>query len=334
MKKIYLLIIFYLFPSVLLAEVNIYSARKEALIKPILKQFTQETGIRVNLVTGKADALIKRLEIEADQSPADVLLTVDAARLYRAKEKGLLQQLPTGFVADRVPAHYRDDQNTWLGLSVRSRVIVYAKDKIQPEQLSSYEDLSDAKWRGKICVRSSSNIYNQSLMASLISVLGEQKAEQWAKGLVENFARSPKGGDRDQIKAVAAGQCQLAIVNTYYIGGMMASTVDAERQAVGKVGVFWPNQSDRGAHINISGIALLQSAKHRDEALQLIEFLLSDKAQRWYAETNFEYPVVEGIPASADLESWGEFKSEQIPLNLLGEFNAKAVRIMDRAGWQ
>ncbi len=334
MSRLTVLLIFTLLSQVTFAEVNVYSARKEALIKPILKQFTDKTGIRVNLVTGKADALIKRMEIEGELSPADALITVDAARLYRAREKGLLQALPDNFMADRVEPVYRDTQNTWIALSARSRVIVYARDKVNPADLSAYEDLVDGKWKGKICVRSSSNIYNQSLMASLIAHHGAEQAEQWANGLVNNFARAPKGGDRDQIQAVAAGQCQLALVNTYYVGGMHESTDTAQRQAVNKVAVFWPNQQGRGSHVNVSGIGITKSAQNREAALQLIEFLLSDEAQRWYADTNFEYPVVPGIAASQLLQSWGEFKADTIDLEMLGKNNADAVRIMDRAGWK
>ncbi len=316
------------------AEVNVYSARKESLIKPILKDFSKATGIRVNLVTGEADALIKRLEIEGRNSPADVLLTVDAARLYRAREQGLLQQLPQGFAAERVPDRYRDNHNFWIGLSVRARIIAYASARVDVSRLSVYAQLADPEWRGKLCVRSSSNIYNQSLLASRIAHLGPEQAEAWARGLVANFARDPKGGDRDQIKAVAAGQCQLALVNTYYVGGMQASRLKPEREAVAKVAVFWPDQEGTGAHVNVSGIGITRASKNTEEALRLIEFLLGDEAQHWYAETNFEYPVVDGIPVSETLRGWGEFKADTLSLEQLGKLNSEAVRIMDRVGWK
>ncbi|MCG8324494.1 MAG: extracellular solute-binding protein [Thiotrichales bacterium] len=332
MRNFLFVALIFLISSSVSAEVNVYSARKEALIKPLFKEFTRATGIRVNLVTGKADALIKRLELEGEHTPADLLLTVDAARLHRARELGLFQELPPGLARDRLPAKYRDDRNTWVGLSVRSRVIVYARDRIRPDQLSSYEDLADPKWRGRICVRSSSNIYNQSLLASLLASLGAEAAENWAAGLVKNFAREPKGGDRDQIKAVAAGQCDLALVNTYYVGGMLNSSIDAEREAVSGVAVFWPNQTGRGAHVNVSGIGLTRASRNREEALQLIEFLLNDDSQRWYAETNAEYPVIAGIPPSVTLRQWGGFRADEMSLIRLGELNAEAVRIMDRVG--
>ncbi|WP_210418735.1 Fe(3+) ABC transporter substrate-binding protein [Aliikangiella coralliicola] len=316
------------------AEVNVYSARKEALIKPLLKRFTEETGIKVNLVTGKADALIKRLEVEGKNSPADVLLTVDAARLHRAKQQNLLQKVHSDYLSKHVPQNYRDDEGYWYGLSLRSRVIVYSPERVPGKQLSSYEDLADPKWQKKLCVRSSSNVYNQSLVASLIAHNGAEATEKWAKGLVNNFARSPKGGDRDQVKAVAVGQCDLALVNTYYVGGMLESKVEAEKKAASKVSVFWPNQSSRGAHVNLSGIGITQSAQHKKEAIKLLEYLVSDAAQTWYAKANYEYPVVAGVANSALLKQWGEFKPDAINMDLLGKYNAEAVLLMDRAGWK
>ena len=332
--KIILTITFVFFSALLqAAEVNVYSARKEALIKPLLDRFTDETGIQVNLITGKADALIKRMEVEGQYSPADVLITVDAARLYRASQLGLFAALDDSLL-NKVRADYRDENKKWIGLSLRSRVIVYAKDRVQPESLSSYENLAGSEWQKKLCVRSSDNIYNQSLVASLIAHLGAEQTGVWLKGLVDNFARSPKGGDRDQIKAVAAGQCDLALVNTYYVGGMLDSSIASEREAVEKVAVFWPNQADRGAHINLSGIGMTNSAKNTEQAHSLIEFLLKPESQAWYAETNYEYPVVDGINNN-NLESlWGPFKPESINMGLLGQHNAEAVILMDKAGWK
>ncbi|MBI4006755.1 MAG: Fe(3+) ABC transporter substrate-binding protein [Gammaproteobacteria bacterium] len=316
------------------AEVNIYSARNEVLIKPLLDQFTQQSGIEVNLVTGDADALIKRLEIEGDNSPADLLLTVDVARLQRAKEINLLQPVTSEILSGVIPETYRDNGSYWFGLSLRSRVIVYAKDRVKPDQLSSYEALSEPAWKGRICVRSSSHVYNQSLVASLIAHNGVDATEQWAKGLVGNFARPPQGGDRDQIKAIAVGQCDLALVNTYYLGGMLHSELEDEIQAAEKVALFWPNQSDRGAHINISGAGVTKSAKNKAEAVKLLEFMTSDGAQAWYAEKNYEYPVRSGIAISDTLKQWGEFVADELNLDRLGQYNAEAVRLMDRAGWK
>ncbi len=315
-------------------EVNVYSARKEQLIKPLFDEFSRQTGIKVNLITSKADALLKRLQTEGKNTPADLLVTTDAGRLHRAKESGVLQAAITDSMQQKVPANLQDKEGYWLGLTTRSRVIVYAKDRVNASELSTYEDLADSKWKKRICVRSSNNIYNQSLVSSMIAHQGEQKTAQWANGLVNNFARKPKGGDRDQIKAVAAGQCDLAIVNTYYLGQMINGNDDAQKEAASKVAVFWPNQSDRGAHINVSGIAVTKAAKNKDNALKLIDFLLSENAQAWYAEANNEYPVVAGVSLSETLENWGEFKSDALNLTQLGELNSTAVRIMDRAGWR
>ena len=330
-----LALILCLFSSALVAEeVNVYSARKQHLSKPLLKRFTEKTGIKVNLITGEADALIKRMELEADNSPADVLITVDAARLYRATEKNLFQPVESKFIASRLPANYRDQQGRWFGLSLRSRVIVYAKDRVSADQLSSYENLSQEQWQNRVCVRSSSNIYNQSLVASMIHHLGKDKTEQWIEGLVANFARAPKGGDRDQINAISTGQCDVAIVNTYYIGGMLDSISNAEKYAVDAINILWPNQADRGAHMNLSGIGLTRSSKHKEQAIQLIEFLLNDESQSWYAETNYEYPVVANVEHSELLKQWGEFKGDNMDMSLLGKYNRDAVMIMDRAGWK
>lgn len=315
-------------------EVNIYSARKEALIKPLLDKFTQQTGIEVNLVTGKADALIKRLQSEGRNSPADVLITTDAGRLHRAKAANLLQPVVSAVIEKQVPAKYRDPEGYWTGLSVRSRVIMFNKEKVDPAELSTYEDLAASKWKRRICVRSSNNIYNQSLVASMIAANGEESTAQWAKGLVANLARPPRGGDRDQIKAVAAGQCDIALANTYYLAKMIHSGKAEQLAVTEKIGVFWPNQKDRGAHVNISGAGITAHAANREQAVKLLEFLVSDAAQKWYAESNQEYPVRANVPVSEILAQWGSFKSDAINLAELGKNNTQAVKIMDRAGWR
>lgn len=315
-------------------ELNLYSARKEALIAPLLANFTAETGIKVNLVTGKADALLKRLKSEGRNSPTDLLLTTDAGRLYRAKAAGVTQPFNSRLLDSVVPASYRDPENHWVGLSVRSRPILYVKGKVDPAELSSYEALADPKWKRRICIRSSSNIYNQSLIASMMAANGEAKTEAWAKGLVANLARAPKGGDRDQIKAAAAGQCDIAIANTYYLAGMLNSDKENEKSAAMKMGVFWPNQNGRGAHVNISGAALTRYSQNPENAIKLIEFLASKKAQQWYAERNGEYPVRAGVAVGETLKAWGEFKADTLNLGKLGELNSEAVMLMDRAGWR
>jgi iron(III) transport system substrate-binding protein len=321
-------------PALASEEVNIYSARKEDLIKPLLDDFSKQTGVTVNLVTGKEEALLQRLQSEGANTPADLLLTSDAGRLAAAQQAGVLQTVKSAALAAQIPASYRDPEGYWYGLSVRARPIVYAKDRIKSAELSTYEDLAAPKWKGKICVRSSDSVYNQSLVAGLISHHGEAKTEAWAKGLVANFARPPKGGDRDQIKAVAAGECDLTLVNTYYLGGMVNAQDAAEKQAAAQVAVFWPNQKTTGVHVNISGAGVTAHAPHRDNAIKLLEFLASDPAQRWYADVNAEYPVNPAIAPSVTLKAWGEFKADTVNVAKLGELNAAAVRVMDRAGWK
>ena len=315
-------------------EVNIYSARKEDLIKPLLDDFSKQSGIAVNLVTGKEEALLQRLQSEGANTPADVLLTSDAGRLSAAQKAGVLQAVKSETLTAHIPASYRDPEGYWYGLSVRARPIIYAKDRVKPGDLSTYEALADPKWKGKVCVRSSDSVYNQSLVAGMISHHGEAKTEAWAKGLVANFARPPKGGDRDQIKAIAAGECDVTLANTYYLGGMVDSQDEADKQAAAQVAVFWPDAKSTGVHVNVSGAGVTAHARNRDNAVKLLEFLAGDSAQRWYAETNNEYPVNPAIPPSATLKSWGEFKADTLNVAKLGELNAAAVRVMDRAGWK
>ncbi len=315
-------------------SVNVYSARKEALILPLLERFSAETGIKVNLITGKADELLKRIEIEGEASPADVFITVDVGNLENAKAVGILQPLDSAMLTESVPAHLRDRDNQWFGLSQRARVIFYNRDRLNPAELSTYEDLASEKWRGRICIRSSSNIYNQSLVASMIVNDGAEKTETWAAGLVANFARSPAGGDTDQLRAVAAGQCDIAVANTYYYGRLLNSDKEEDRAVADSVGLFWPNQGDRGAHFNVSGAGIARHAKHPESAQKLLEYLVTPEAQAWYAEANNEFPVVPGAKISATLASWGEFKSDSVNLTLLGENNREALQLMDRAGWK
>ncbi|KAA6183420.1 Fe(3+) ABC transporter substrate-binding protein [Thiohalocapsa marina] len=319
-------------------EVNLYSARKEDLIRPLLDRFTDATGIQVNLVTGKADALLQRLRSEGVNSPADLLLTVDAGNLHRAKEAGVTQAITSDALTTAIPASYRDPQGHWYGLSLRARPILYVKGRVDPAELSTYEALAAPEWKGRICIRSSSNIYNQSLVASMITANGADATEAWARALVANMARPPKGGDRDQIKAAAAGQCDLAVANTYYLAGMLESDDPAEREPALQMAIFWPNQpgqgDGRGTHVNVSGAAVTKAARNRDAAIRLMEFLVSPESQAWYAEANGEYPVVESIDVSPVLAKWGRFKADTLTLDQLGALNGEAVRLMDRAGWK
>lgn len=314
--------------------VNIYSARKEALILPLLERFEAETGIRFRLVTGKADSLLKRIEIEGEATPADVFVTVDAGRLQQAKSAGILQAIDNPVLNQAIPKNLRDRDNQWFGLSLRARVIFYAKDRVRPEELSTYEALADEKWQGRICIRSSSNIYNQSLVASMIEHLGEPETEKWANGLVSNFARKPGGGDTDQLRAVAAGQCDIAVANTYYFGRLLNSGDAKDRQDAAKVRLFWPNQNGRGAHVNVSGAGIVRSARNKAAAEALLEFMVSPKSQAWYAEINNEYPAVPGAEISGTMRELGEFKADALNLTVLGENNKRALQLMDRAGWR
>lgn len=316
-------------------EVNIYSYRNERLIKPILDQFTEDTGIQVNLVTGEADALLQRLQSESKNTSADVLLTTDAGRLYRAKEAGLLQPVKSSALLAAIPAPLRDPDNQWFGLSYYGRVVIYNKKKVDPANLSTYEDLVDKKWRNRICIRSSGSINTQSLLASLIAHLGSDTAEAWARGIVANMARPPQGDDISQVRGVAVDECDLAVADTYYYGGLLSSQNPEDRKIVDKIAMFFPNQNDRGTYINVSGAGITRHAKNVDNARQLLEYLASDKAQAWYAEVNHEYPVKPSVPASDLVKSWGyPFKADNLNLNTLGELNAEAVKIFDRAGWK
>jgi len=274
------------------------------------------------------------LRIEGSKSQADLLITADAGRLHRAKELNLLRELHSERIDAAVPANLRDVDGTWIGLTMRARPIFYRKSAVDPTQLSTYEALTDAQWAGRICIRSSSNIYNQSLIASMIASVGADAAETFASGLVANLAKPPGGGDTDQLKAAAAGVCDLAIANTYYFGRLMASDSAEDRAVAEQLGVFWPNQGDRGTHVNISGVALTRAAKNSVDAIALVEFMLTPEAQNWYSEVNNEYPVVSGVEPSAKLASLGAFNADALNLTLLGENNRAAVELMDRAGWK
>ena len=316
------------------AEVNVYSGRKESLLRPVLERFSEETGITVNLVSGKADQLRERLLIEGRNSPADILITADVANLHRSVVAGLLQPIESEILGRRIPAAYRDPMKHWFGLSLRARVFVFAPDRIGRGELSTYENLAEPKWRRRIAVRSSSNVYNQSLIASMIATHGIDSTENWARGLVENFARSPQGGDTDQIRAVASGEADIAIVNSYYYGRLMASSKKRDKGLVESTALFFPNQDGRGTHVNVSGAGVTASAKNRLEAVMLLEFLASSEGQRLFAELNHEFPVSKDVGQSPIVSSWGPFKADQLNLALLGEHNGDAIRLADRAGWR
>ncbi|MFN0041949.1 MAG: Fe(3+) ABC transporter substrate-binding protein [Alphaproteobacteria bacterium] len=316
------------------AELNIYSTRQEHLIRPLLDAFSAETGIKVNLVSGGEDALFERLRAEGANSPADLFLTVDVGRLVRAKLAGMLQPLKSTALETAIPAELRDPEGEWFGLSVRARVIFHAKDRVKAEELSSYAALADSKWKGRICVRSSSNVYNQSLLAAMIATSGAAAAENWAKAMVANFARPPQGGDRDQILAVAAGACDIAVANTYYFAGLLQSQKAEDRQAAAKLALFWPDQKGRGAHINVSGAGVTKGARNKAEAQRFLEFLSGDMAQRLYAEAVYEFPVRRNVAISGVVADFGAFKSDTLSLAEIGKHQAETLRIFDRVGWR
>ncbi|MCT4542129.1 MAG: Fe(3+) ABC transporter substrate-binding protein [Vallitalea sp.] len=314
--------------------VNIYTDRHYDTDQALYDKFTKETGIAVNVVKAGSDELLERLSTEGEDTEADLLITSDVGRLYRAGEMNLLKAFDSSVVQENVPKHLRDTENLWTALTVRARVIAYSLDRVDPSILSSYESLTEPKWEGKVLVRSSGNIYNQSLLASFIALNGEEAAKEWAAGLVDNMARTPEGNDRDQMKAVVAGEGDVAIVNTYYVGKLLNSS-DAYEVEVGEnIGVYFPNQETNGTHINISGAAITKHGKNSENATRLLEFLTSKEAQFDYANANYEYPVNEGVEPSALLKSFGEFKVQEIDLSLLGEYNEEAVKIFNEVGWK
>ena len=334
MKKIFSILSVCMIYTNLYAQINVYSHRHYDSDKILFKKFTDQTGIKVNVIKGSADQLIERLISEGENSPADVLLTVDAGRLHRAKMAGILQPVKSRVLNDNVPSSMRDPDRQWFGLTVRARVIVYSKDRVKPSQLSTYEDLAKAKWRGKIAVRSSSNIYNQSLMASIIEANGTREALSWAKSVRKNMARAPRGSDRDQARAVAAGLADIAIMNTYYLGILANSSNPKDRDVFKKVSVFFPNQNGRGTHINISGAGITKSSKNKKDAIKFLEFLTSSESQKIFGNVNYEYPIKIETNQSDLLKSWGSFKPDKVNLSILGIKNSEAVKLFDKAGWE
>lgn len=313
--------------------VNVYSARHYDTDDQLIKRFTEETGVKVNIIEGKSDTLLARIKQEGDLSPADVFITVDAGRLRTAEEQGVFQPTRSKILESRIPASLRHPEGLWFGLTKRARVIVASRDRVPADLTLDYEDLADPRWKGRLLIRSSSNIYNQSLVASLIEANGESGAEEWCRGVVSNLARSPQGGDTDQIRAVAAGEGDVAVVNHYYLARLIGGK-EADRQVASKVRVIFPNQDDRGTHVNVCGAGVVKTAPNRENAVKFIEFLSSTPAQQRFAEGNQEYPVVVGIPTSRILEAFGPYQADPLNAATLGANNKKAVRTMDRVGWR
>jgi iron(III) transport system substrate-binding protein len=330
-------ILFTLTPSPAMAAekaLNIYSARHYQTDEALYRNFTEETGIKINRIEGKDLELIERLKNEAAHSPADVLITVDAGNLWIADQAGLFHPVRSKVLESRIPANLRHPDGHWFGFSTRARGIVYNKDRVNPSQIQTYEDLADPRWKGRICMRASGNIYNLSLMSSIIERLGEQRALEWAKGVVANFARDPKGGDTDQIKAVAAGECDLTLGNSYYFVRLMKSDKPDDRAVAQKVRMIWPNQASPGTHINISGAGVMKHAPHKEAAIRFLEYLASDEAQQYFADGNNEYPVVEGLLNNPELAALGKFKIDPINVSVYGKNQPLAQKLYDRAGWR
>ena len=310
--------------------VNIYSARHYDVDKELYKKFEEETGIKVNVVEGKAPELLERLKREGADTQADIFATADIANLYQAIESDLVQNVESDIVDKNVPENLRGDNNEWVGFTTRARIVAYDKESVKPEELSTYEDLTSDKWKDSILVRSSESSYNQSLLASFIELNGEEAAKNWAQGIVNNMARQPEGNDRDQVKAVAAGEGKLAIVNTYYVGRMLNTEDPEELKAAEKVNVFFPENT----HVNVSGAVISKHSKNKENAVKFIEFMTDEYAQKAMTEANYEYPVNPSVEPSELLKSWGEFKPQEIDITKIGEYNKKAVEIFNEVGWK
>lgn len=315
-------------------EINLYTGRHYETDEQLYEMFTEETGIEINVIKGKDDELIARLAREGKASEADLLITADAGRLHRAKVDDLLQEVHSDILEENIPEKYRDNDHTWFGLTKRARVIVYDQNNVDPADIQTYDDLTKVLFKQEVLIRSSENVYNQSLVASFIAIEGEDHAREWAQGMVDNMARDPKGGDRDQAIAVAAGEGDLAVMNTYYLGHMLNSENDEEVKAGEQLGIIFPNQDTTGTHVNISGVGLTASSKNKDNAIKFIEFLTTADIQKQFAENNYEYPVNPNVEPSELLKSWGEFKEQDISLTELGENGDEAIRIMNEVGWK
>lgn len=313
--------------------VTVFTARHYAADSVVFEAFTRKTGIEVKEVKGTAEELVESMKREGADSEADLFLTVDGGLLSYAKDYGVLQPLRSISIDNNVPSRWRDAEHYWIGIATRARVIVYAKDRVKPEELSTYESLTDEKWKGRVLVRSYSNLYNQSLLASFIALNGEAQAENWAKGIVNNFARAPEGGDRDQAKAIADGIGDVAIMNTYYLGQLSVSQDSGEARIPDGLGVFFPNQETSGAHLNISGIGLARYAKHKENAVKLVEYMTSREGQTLLSHESFEFPVNEQADVPDLLKSWGTFKTQQIEFSDFADYREKAIASFKRAGW-
>ena len=316
-------------------SLNLYSSRHYQTDEALYANFTKLTGLKINRIEAGEDPLIDRIRNEGRHSPADVLVTVDAGRLWRAEQAGLFQPVDSKLLESRLPPNMRVPNKQWFGFSARARVIVYNKATVNPANVQNYEDLAHPSLKGKVCTRSGSHVYNLSLMSALIEHWGEKKAEEWARGVVANFARAPKGGDTDQMRAVASGECEVALGNSYYYVRLMNSQKPDDRKVIEKIGLIWPNQKNFGTHMNISGAGVIKTAPHKEAAIRFLEYLASDEAQTYFADGNNEWPVVKSAPlANKALATLGEFKMDSLNIGVLGKNQPLAQKIFDRVGYK
>ncbi|MFV1850756.1 MAG: Fe(3+) ABC transporter substrate-binding protein [Thalassospira sp.] len=311
-------------------EVNVYSLRQEFLVEPLFEKFTAETGIKVNVIFAEK-GLVERIKQEGANSPADILMTVDISRIQQAVDAGVTEAVSNDVLSANIPAHLRDPEGHWFALTQRGRAIYASKERVAEGEITSYEDLADPKWEGKVCTRSGTHVYNVALFASMIAVHGEEKAKEWLEGLKNNLARKPQGNDRGQVKAIKEGECDVAIGNTYYFGKMMDN--EEQRPWAESVNIVFPNQDGRGMSMNISGMSLIKSAPNQENAVKLMEFLAGDVAQQIYAEVNYEYPVKPGVEWAENVKSWGTFKADELSLAEIARLSPDAIKMVDQIGY-
>ena len=309
-------------------DIVVYSSRIDELIKPVFDKYTEQTGIKIKFITDKEAPLMARLKAEGGNTPADILITVDAGNLWQAEQMGILQPFDSELIKDNIPVQYRSSNDQWTGLSLRARTIVYSTERVNPNELSTYEALADETWKGRLCLRTSKKVYNQSLTATLIEAHGEENTEQLVKDWINNLATDVFSDDTALLQAINAGQCDVGIVNTYYYGRLSQQNPDL------KVKLFWPNQDGRGVHVNLSGAGITKYAPHPEQARKLLEWMTTDEAQSIFAGVNQEFPANPDVTPSAEVAAWGEFKADTIPVEVAGKRQAEAIRLMDRAGWR
>ena len=310
------------------SELTVYTSRQPQLIEPIVEQFTNETGIKVNLLSGNAQELMERIDIEGEDSPADIFMTVDAGVLWQAAERDILAKIDSEILNENIPAHLRDSKNEWFGLSKRARTIVFSSDQFKDNDFSTYEDLADPKWKGKLCLRTSKKVYNRSLIASMIDAYGFDKSKEVVSGWVSNLATEVFSNDTNALKAVSSGQCGVTIVNTYYLARLL------DDPEYNNLSLFWANQSDRGVHVNISGAGVVKTSKNKKNAVLFLEYLSSNRAQDFYASANKEYPVLIGAKIDESIENWGSFREHTINVSKLGSLQKEAVFLAQEVGYR